>query len=70
VSPSDVLENSNRMRRDEPLCVVAVIAEFLQSPADLAFRNEGVTLKLNKSNADFFKHEASNAIPANDPTPA
>ncbi len=46
---------------DEPLGEVAVIADFLPSPADLAFREEGikVTLALSKSSVDFFKHEAS-----------
>ena len=46
---------------DEPLGDVALVADFLPSPADLAFREEGVkiTLALSKSSVDFFKHEAS-----------
>ena len=46
---------------DEPLGDVEVIADFLPSPAELAFREEGVkvTLALSKSSVDFFKLEAS-----------
>jgi len=46
---------------DEPLGDIEVIADFLPSPAELAFREEGVkiTLALSKSSVDFFKHEAS-----------
>ena len=46
---------------DEPLGDVEVIADFLPSPAELAFREEGVkiTLALSKSSVDFFKQEAS-----------
>lgn len=46
---------------DEPLGEVAVIADFLPSPADLAFHDEGVkiTLTPSKRSVDFFKHEAS-----------
>ena len=46
---------------DEPLGEVEVIRDFLPSPAELAFREEGVkvTLALSKSSVDFFKSEAS-----------
>lgn len=46
---------------DEPLGDVEVIADFLPSPAELAFREEGVkvTLALSKKSVDFFKLEAS-----------
>ena len=40
---------------------VEVIADFLPSPAELAFREDGVkvTLSLSKSSVAFFKSEAS-----------
>ena len=46
---------------DEPLGDMAVMTDFLPSPAELAFREEGVkvTLALSKSSIDFFKNEAS-----------
>ena len=46
---------------DESLGEVQVIRDFLPSPAELAFREEGVkvTLALSKSSVDFFKSEAS-----------
>ena len=46
---------------DEPLGKVEMIPDFLPSPADLAYREEGVkvTLALSKSSVDFFKLEAS-----------
>jgi predicted DNA binding CopG/RHH family protein len=46
---------------DEPMGDVEVIADFLPSPADLAFREDGVkvTLALSKSSVEFFKSEAS-----------
>lgn len=46
---------------DEPLGNIKVIEDFLPSPAELAFREEGVkvTLALSKSSVDFFKAEAS-----------
>lgn len=46
---------------DEPMGDVEVVADFLPSPAELAFREEGVkvTLALSKSSVDFFKSEAS-----------
>jgi len=48
---------------DEPLGDIKVIADFLPSPAELAFREEGVkvTLALSKSSVDFFKAEAQAA---------
>jgi len=46
---------------DEPMGDVEVIADFLPSPAELAFREDGVkvTLSLSKSSVEFFKSEAS-----------
>lgn len=45
---------------DEPLGVIEVVADFLPSPAELAFREEGVkvTLALSKKSLEFFKSEA------------
>ena len=46
---------------DEPMGDVEVVADFLPSPAELAFREDGVkvTLVLTKSSVDFFKSEAA-----------
>lgn len=46
---------------DEPLGNVKVIPDFLPSPAELAFNEEGVkiTLALSKKSVDFFKSEAA-----------
>ena len=46
---------------DEPLGDVKVIADFLPSPAELAFNEEGIkiTLALSKKSIDFFKSEAA-----------
>ena len=46
---------------DEPIGKTRVIADFLPSPADLAFREESVkvTLALSKKSVDFFKSEAT-----------
>lgn len=46
---------------DEPLGELEVISDFLPSPTELAFREEGVkvTLALSKSSLDYFKGEAS-----------
>jgi hypothetical protein len=46
---------------DEPMGDVEVDADFLPSPAELAFREDGVkvTLSLSKSSVAFFKSEAS-----------
>lgn len=46
---------------DEPLGKVQVVPDFLPSPAELAFREEGVkvTLALSKKSVDFFKSEAT-----------
>ena len=40
---------------------VEVVADFMPSPAELAFKEDGVkvTLALSKSSVDFFKSEAS-----------
>ena len=46
---------------DEPLGKVRVVPDFLPSPAELAFREEGVkvTLALSKKSIEFFKSEAT-----------
>jgi len=46
---------------DEPIGKTRVIPDFLPSPGDLAFREEGVkvTLALSKKSVDFFKSEAA-----------
>ena len=46
---------------DEPLGKTQVVADFLPSPSELAFREEGVkiTLALSKKSIDFFKTEAA-----------
>ena len=45
---------------DEPMGNPKVVADFLPSPEDLVFRDEGVkvTLALSKRSVDFFKSEA------------
>lgn len=45
---------------DEPLGKIQVIPDFLPSPAELAFREEGVkvTLALTRKSIEFFKAEA------------
>jgi hypothetical protein len=46
---------------DEPLGRTKVVADFLPSPSELAFREEGVkvTLALSKKSLEFFKSEAT-----------
>ena len=46
---------------NEPMGDVEVVADFLPSPAELAFREDGVkvTLALSKSSVEFFKSEAA-----------
>ena len=46
---------------DEPIGKVKVIADFLPTPAELAFNEEAVkvTLALSKKSIDFFKSEAA-----------
>ncbi|MCX7147795.1 MAG: hypothetical protein NTY05_00055 [Rhodocyclales bacterium] len=46
---------------DEPLGKIQVVPDFLPSPAELAFREEGVkvTLALSKKSIEFFKSEAA-----------
>lgn len=46
---------------DEPIGEVEVVLDFLPSPAELAFRDEGVkvTLALSRKSVDFFKSQAS-----------
>ena len=47
--------------RDEPLGRLKVVPDFLPSPAELAFREEGVkvTIALSKRSVEFFKREAA-----------
>lgn len=46
---------------NEPMSKVEVVTDFLPSPAELAFREEGikVTLALSKKSVDFFKSVAT-----------
>lgn len=46
---------------DEPLGDLRVIPDFLPSPGELAFREEGVkvTIALSKKSVEFFKSEAA-----------
>ena len=46
---------------NEPLGEVKIIPDFLPSPAELAFTEEGVkvTLALSKKSIEFFKSEAA-----------
>lgn len=46
---------------DQPLGKTQIVADFLPSPAELAFREEGVkvTLALSKKSLEFFKSEAA-----------
>ena len=46
---------------DEPLGDIQVIPDFLPTPAELAFNEEGVkvTLALSKKSVEFFKAEAA-----------
>ncbi len=46
---------------NEPIGDVEVVRDFLPSPEQLAFREEGVkvTLSLSKKSVDFFKAEAA-----------
>ena len=46
---------------DEPMGDMEVVADFLPSPAELAFRDDGVkvTLALSRSSVEFFKSEAA-----------
>ena len=46
---------------DGPMEEVRVVADFLPSPEELAFREETVkvTIALSKASLDFFKQEAS-----------
>ena len=45
---------------NEPLGDLQVVPDFLPSPEDLVFRDEGVkvTIALSKRSVDFFKNEA------------
>jgi hypothetical protein len=47
---------------NEPIGKIDLIADFLPSPAELAFREQGVkvTLALSKKSIDFFKSQAAN----------
>jgi len=54
---------NNKIRyTDEPMEDVKIIADFLPSPEELAFKEETVkiTIALSKRSVDFFKRHASN----------
>jgi predicted DNA binding CopG/RHH family protein len=54
-------KNGKRIKyTNEPMNNVEVIADFLPSPEELAFKDETVkvTIALSKSSVDFFKREA------------
>ena len=53
--------NTKIKYRAEPLRDIRVVPDSLPSPAELAFRDEGVkvTLALSKKSVEFFKAEAS-----------
>jgi predicted DNA binding CopG/RHH family protein len=53
--------NTKIKYRAEPLRDIRVVQDFLPSPGELAFRDEGVkvTLALSRKSVDFFKAEAS-----------
>jgi hypothetical protein len=46
---------------DEPIGKIKIVSDFLPTPEELAFREEGVkvTLALSKRSVDFFKSEAA-----------
>jgi predicted DNA binding CopG/RHH family protein len=46
---------------DEPIGKIKIVADFLPTPEEQAFREEGVkvTLALSKRSVDFFKSEVS-----------
>ena len=46
---------------NEPLGKVQIVSDFLPSPAELAYRDEGVkvTLALSRKSIEFFKSEAA-----------
>ncbi len=46
---------------NEPIDKIEIVADFLPSPQELAFREEGtkITLALSKKSVDFFKSEAT-----------
>lgn len=52
--------NAKTRYTNEPLGRVQVVTDFLPSPQELAFREEGVkvTLALSKKSIEFFKAEA------------
>lgn len=45
----------------EPIGKIEIVPDFLPSPVDLAFREEGtkITIALSKKSVDFFKSQAS-----------
>jgi predicted DNA binding CopG/RHH family protein len=53
--------NAKTKYTDEPLGKLRVVSDFLPSPAELAFREEGVkvTLALSKKSVEYFKSEAA-----------
>ena len=61
MSAKPALAGTKTKYTDEPLCEVQEIPDFLPSPAQLAFREEGVrvTLALSKKSIEVFKSEAA-----------
>ena len=53
--------NARTRYADERLGRLRVVSDFLPSPAELAFREEGVkvTLALSKKSVEYFKSEAA-----------
>lgn len=53
--------NSKIKYTDEPIGKIEIVPDFLPSPEELAYREEGVkvTLALSKKSVEFFKAEAS-----------
>jgi hypothetical protein len=53
--------NSRTRYRDEPIGEPRVVADFLPSPDELAFKDDEVkvTLTLSRRSVEFFKEEAS-----------
>jgi hypothetical protein len=47
--------------KNEPIGRIEIVPDFLPSPAELAFREEGVkvTLALSKKSVEFFKSQAA-----------
>ncbi|HMS83883.1 MAG TPA: hypothetical protein PKD12_09545 [Nitrospira sp.] len=53
--------STNIKYTDEPIGEIRIVQDFLPTPSELVFREEGVkvTLALSKKSVEFFKAEAS-----------